>query len=49
MQCIIPISGQKRCHPNDDKHEFPVTKKRLLTQETQKNARSMDVFAHAVI
>ena len=29
MQCIVPIAGQKWCHPNDYKHEFAVTKKRL--------------------
>ena len=40
MQCIVPIAGQKRCHPNDNKHEFEVTKKRLAytgdTKESKK-------------
>ena len=29
MQCIIPIVGQKQCHPNDDEHGITVTKKRM--------------------
>ena len=40
MQCIVPIAGQKQCHPSDDKHEFVVTKKRLAytgdTKESKK-------------
>ena len=29
MLCIVLISGQKQCHPNGDKHENAVTKKRV--------------------
>ena len=39
MQCIIPIAGQKQCHPNDDKHEFAVTKKRLTNTGDTKESK----------
>ena len=29
MLCIVLISGQKQCHPNRDKNESEVTKKRV--------------------
>ena len=29
IQCILLISGKKWCHPNGNKHEFEVAKKRV--------------------
>ena len=39
MQYIIPIAGQKQCHPNDNKHEFTVTKKRLTNTGDTKESK----------
>ena len=40
MQCIVPISGQKWCHPHEDKHEFAVTKKRVgYTGDTKESKK----------
>ena len=49
MQCIVPIPQQRQSHPNEDKDEFVVTKKRLAYTADRKNPRSMDMSAHAVI
>ena len=39
MQCIIPITGQKRCHPNDDEHGITVTKKIMTNTQDRKECK----------
>ena len=38
--CIVLISGQKQCHPNEDKNEIEVTKKRVdYTGDTKESKK----------
>ena len=40
MLCIVLISGQKQCHPKEDKNEFEVTKKRVgYTGDTKESKK----------
>ena len=38
--CIVLISGQKHCHPNEDKNEIEVTKKSVsYTGDTKESKK----------
>ena len=39
IQCIIPIAGQKRCHPNDDEDTMTMTKKIMTNTEDRKECK----------